>query len=182
MQSGEARAWISLGGNMSWNGLLGGDLFAKAITRLGEGGFRPLRRSRLWRGPAWPDPSDPLFYNAVVEGAWGGSAPELLTLLLLVEAEFGRRRSVKNAPRTLDLDLLDMEGGRGWFPPDLDVPHPRLAARAFILGPLAEAAPDWRHPGSGFSAQELYEVTENKEDYGPVTENGRWGAEITANP
>ena len=167
-----------MGGNIPWNGLLGAALFERALAALAEGGFRLTRASRLWVGPAWPDPSDPLFYNAVAEGRWAGSPPALLGLLLRTETAFGRRRSVKNAPRTLDLDLLDMEDGRGRFEPDLEVPHPRLSVRPFALGPLAEAAPDWRHPESGSSAADLFEVSENKQNYRPASEKLLKGPEI----
>lgn len=176
------RAWISLGGNMPWNGMTGAALFDAALAALAEHGFAVTRVSRVWIGPAWPDPSDPPFYNAVAEGRWPGSPLGLLDLLLKTETGFGRRRSLKNAPRTLDLDLLDIEGGRGRFAPDLVVPHPRLSLRPFILGPLAEAAPDWRHPETGRAAQEMFEASENKEQYVPVTEKPLKPPEITANP
>ncbi len=162
--------------------MVGGALFAEALNVLAQSGFQATGFSRVWAGPAWPDPSDPAFYNAVVEGGWRGTPPQLLALLLEVEAAFGRRRGVKNAPRTLDLDLLDFEGGRGRFEPDLEVPHPRLSVRPFILGPLADASPDWRHPDIGKSARGLYEAAENKEEYRPVTEMPLQLAEITANP
>jgi 2-amino-4-hydroxy-6-hydroxymethyldihydropteridine diphosphokinase len=77
----------------------------------------------------------------------------LLALLHSVEAEFGRQRVLPNAPRTLDLDLLDydglvMEGG-------ITLPHPRMSVRGFVLAPLAEIAPGWRHPVTGLGAAEL---------------------------
>ena len=63
-----------------------------------------------------------------------------------VEREFGRARGVRNAPRTLDLDLLDYEGRIEGGPPVL--PHPRIELRAFVLVPLADIAPLWKHPVS----------------------------------
>ncbi|MET0545463.1 MAG: 2-amino-4-hydroxy-6-hydroxymethyldihydropteridine diphosphokinase [Caulobacterales bacterium] len=165
-----ARAWVSLGGNLAWNGLLGADLFEAAMDKLEVGGFRIRARSALWTGPAWPDPSDPAFYNAVVEGAWTGRPDALMQLLLDVERAFGRTRSQKNAPRTLDLDLLDVEGAQGVFAGDLILPHPRLTQRAFILGPLAEAAPAWRDQKTGLSALDLFELIENKQNYSPMSE------------
>lgn len=177
-----ARAWISLGGNIRWQGLTGAPLFEAVLEALAKGGFQVTRTSRVWVGPAWPDPADPPFYNAVVEGRWADGPSALLALLLETETAFGRRRSVRNAPRTLDLDLLDLEGGRGWFEPDLEVPHPRLSVRPFILGPLADAAPDWRHPDTGHSAGELFEGAENKEKYCCAAEKLLKAPEITANP
>src|SRR3546814_14054145 len=80
---------------------------------------------------------------------------ELLAVLHEVEAEHERVRSVPNASRTLDLDLLAyddrvVDGAGG-----LMLPHPRLSERAFVLQPLVELAPEWRHPGSGLTAAEM---------------------------
>jgi 2-amino-4-hydroxy-6-hydroxymethyldihydropteridine diphosphokinase len=76
------------------------------------------------------------------------SAPELLAELFAMEARFGRERSVKNAPRTLDLDLL-LHGDRIQDDPELTLPHPRMHERAFVLAPLAEIAPELSIPGRG---------------------------------
>jgi 2-amino-4-hydroxy-6-hydroxymethyldihydropteridine diphosphokinase len=81
------------------------------------------------------------------------SPAALLTLLHEVEASFGRKRAEPNAPRTLDLDILDYEGRVEQGPPVL--PHPRMAGRAFVLLPLRDVAPDWRHPVSGQSISDL---------------------------
>lgn len=79
----------------------------------------------------------------------GSIAPEaLLDAVQAIEAGFGRTRPYPNAPRTLDLDILDMDG-RLRDTPRLSLPHPRMAARAFVLRPLAEVAPGWRHPATG---------------------------------
>jgi 2-amino-4-hydroxy-6-hydroxymethyldihydropteridine diphosphokinase len=70
-----------------------------------------------------------------------------------IETLFGRIRGERNAARTLDLDLLDYHGIAQPGPPTL--PHPRMAERAFVLVPLAEVAPDWRHPVLQLSVREL---------------------------
>jgi 2-amino-4-hydroxy-6-hydroxymethyldihydropteridine diphosphokinase len=126
-----------------------------ALERLAGEGVRVRRRSRWYRSPAWPDPSQPEFVNAVAEIETALGAGALLALLHRIEDGLGRVRSVANAPRTVDLDLLDyrgaVEGGAGG--PVL--PHPRLHQRAFVLLPLAEIAPDWRHPVSRRGIGEL---------------------------
>jgi 2-amino-4-hydroxy-6-hydroxymethyldihydropteridine diphosphokinase len=90
----------------------------------------------------------PDFINAVVTLDTRLSASELLTELFAVEARFGRQRSVRNAPRTLDLDLL-LHGDQVSADSQLTLPHPRMHQRAFVLAPLAEIAPGLVVPGHG---------------------------------
>ncbi|MBK9020462.1 MAG: 2-amino-4-hydroxy-6-hydroxymethyldihydropteridine diphosphokinase [Sulfuritalea sp.] len=90
----------------------------------------------------------PDFINAVVALDAVSPAPTLLDDLFDIEARFGRSRSVKNAPRTLDLDLL-LYGDETSDDPLLTLPHPRLHERAFVLAPLSEIAPDLFIPGRG---------------------------------
>ena len=88
-------------------------------------------------------------------GPTGLSAAELLDLLHGIEREMGRERRVRDEARVIDLDLLiygETLSGPGETP---ILPHPRLAERAFVVLPLTELAPDWRHPGSGQSLQEM---------------------------
>jgi len=96
----------------------------------------------------------PDFINAVVELVAVSSAPTLLEALFAIEERFGRQRSVKNAPRTLDLDLL-LYGDTVSDDPQLTLPHPRLHERAFVLAPLAEIAPQLNIPGRGGVAELL---------------------------
>ena len=101
-----------------------------------------------------PSSDQPWFVNAVAEIATELSPPELLARLLALEARFGRERSVRDAARTLDLDLLDYDGLH-CATTDLVLPHPRLHERRFVLLPLSEIAPQWRHPRLGLTAAEL---------------------------
>jgi 2-amino-4-hydroxy-6-hydroxymethyldihydropteridine diphosphokinase len=109
--------------------------------------------SPFYATPAWPDPSDPRFVNAVARVTTVLSPHVLMERLLGIETRFGRRRSAANAPRTLDLDLIDYDGRIEDGPPVL--PHPRMTTRAFVLRPLFDIAPDWRHPVSGASVGAL---------------------------
>ncbi len=125
-----------------------------ALARFPSTGLREVARSRLWRSQAWPDPHDPPYLNAValVETTLGPE--EVIAVLLALEARAGRTRAGANAPRTLDLDLI-AHGRRVIEGPRLSVPHPRAAERRFVMGPLAELAPAWRHPVTGECAAEL---------------------------
>src|SRR5260370_522561 len=96
------------------------------------------------------------YFNAVAEISTALPADRLLAELHAIEGDFGRVRGIPNAPRTIDLDLLDYHGeiaagGLG----KATLPHPRMVGRAFVLRPLADVAPEWRHPVSGASIQAL---------------------------
>jgi len=114
-------------------------------------------QSDLWRSKAWPDPSQPQYLNAVFAVETNMSAAELMFTLLEIEQSFGRERSVPNAPRTLDLDLIAY-GDEVIDEPGLTVPHPRAAVRRFVMGPLSQVAPAWVHPVLGKTALALFEA------------------------
>jgi 2-amino-4-hydroxy-6-hydroxymethyldihydropteridine diphosphokinase len=152
----DAEAIVALGTNVAFGGLAGAALLAGAGEALASHGLNVRRRSSFWLSPAWPNRADPPFVNACLAiEAWAEGPDSLMALLHKVEAAFGRVRERRNAPRTLDLDLiawadLRLEGKRG-----LQIPHPRLVGRAFVLAPLAEIAPGWRHPVTGERVQAL---------------------------
>lgn len=102
--------------------------------------------SGLWESPAWPDPlAQPAYKNAVARIDTDLSAQDLLGVLKRVEQEFGRKAAFRNAPRPLDLDILDYNG-QVFETENLTLPHPRMYQRAFVLFPLQEIAPDWSDP------------------------------------
>jgi 2-amino-4-hydroxy-6-hydroxymethyldihydropteridine diphosphokinase len=101
-----------------------------------------------------PPSAQPWFVNAVAILETALEPVALLDALLALEAQFGRVRGARNAPRSLDLDLLDY-GGRLIDSERLILPHPRLHKRRFVLAPLVEVAPAWRHPRLGLGAGEL---------------------------
>lgn len=116
--------------------------------------------SPLYRTAPVPESSQPWFVNAVAKIAGDFTPHALLDLLLKTERAFGRVRGdgeAPNAPRTLDLDLLDYRG-KIFSDTRLTLPHPRLHARAFVLHPLRDVAPHWRHPVSGSSVHALIDA------------------------
>jgi 2-amino-4-hydroxy-6-hydroxymethyldihydropteridine diphosphokinase len=129
-----------------------------ALRALEEEGVRIAQRSRWYRSAAVPASDQPDFVNgvAIVETALDPGA--LLALLHRVEARFGRVRGEPNAARTLDLDLLAYDDRVSDGPAGPILPHPRLHERAFVLYPLADVAPQWRHPRLGKTAASLKQL------------------------
>jgi 2-amino-4-hydroxy-6-hydroxymethyldihydropteridine diphosphokinase len=126
-----------------------------ALRQLAARSITIVKQSGFYRSAAWPDPNDPSFVNAVAAVKTDFDPAALLSVLHEIEAAFGRQRGKPNAPRTLDVDLLDYDGRIEDGPPQL--PHPRMDARAFVLVPLREVAPNWRHPVSGHGVSDLIE-------------------------
>lgn len=153
-----AIAYIALGAN------LGDPLrtVRAAITALQEmPNARFIAGSSLYRTAPVGLKHQPDFINAVVELETALAPAELLTRLFAIEAAFGRVRSIRNAPRTLDLDLL-LYGDQILDLPELTLPHPRMTERAFVLAPLAEIAPDLAIPGRGPLAALLPQVADQR--------------------
>jgi 2-amino-4-hydroxy-6-hydroxymethyldihydropteridine diphosphokinase len=158
---------VALGSNLkgSYGSLQ--NLLEAALVALEAEGLNIVARSGWWRSAAWPDPSEPDYLNGVVIVETGHDAAGVIAVLQRVEQTFGRTRGEKNAARTLDLDLI-AHGRTVTTDPVLSVPHPRAAERRFVMGPLAEIAPGWRHPILGQTAVALAEIAEVGKDARPA--------------
>lgn len=153
---------IGLGANLPSKVGAPAETLEAALRALDAGPHRVRARSRLYRSRAVSAIAQPDYVNAVarLETEFGPGA--LLDRLMEVEAVFGRKRRLRDEPRPLDLDILDYHGTVTIPKPEADgeggglvLPHPRMADRAFVLLPLLDVAPDWRHPATGESAQAL---------------------------
>ena len=171
-----AELLISIGSNVSFGEQSSRELVSNAVILLESHGFCQLRCADLYDSPCHPKGAGPDFVNTVVAARWDGAerggpadgARAALAALHALESEMGRVRTTRWAPRVIDLDLLDFDGlvlpdpvlWRHWhdLPPDrqaretpdrLILPHPRIQDRAFVLVPLADVAPGWRHPVLG---------------------------------
>lgn len=149
---------VALGSNMAGGFASSEALLEAALARFPEAGLPVLARSGWWRSAAWPDPRSPEYRNgvALVEATQGPQG--VLEALFAIESSFARTRGAKNAPRTLDLDLIAYGRQVMDAPGDasgLTLPHPRAHERRFVMGPLAEIAPGWVHPVLGRTAKEL---------------------------
>ncbi|WP_291842815.1 2-amino-4-hydroxy-6-hydroxymethyldihydropteridine diphosphokinase [Maricaulis sp.] len=150
--------YIALGANLPLGACSPRETLARARAALDAAGLPVFAASSDWHSPAWPDPSDPPYVNAVVAVRSGRSARDILDTLHRIEADFGRERGVRNAPRPLDLDLIDCRGEQFGAEDGLVIPHPRASQRAFVLLPLAEIAPNWCDPVSKRSIDALIEA------------------------
>lgn len=130
------------------------DTLTAALAALKEKRIRILTRSGWYRTEPVPRSDQPWFVNAVVSLATELGAKDLLNALQATERQFGRVRGEPNAPRILDLDILDYQG-EVIDTTALVLPHPRLHERRFVLVPIAEIAPDWRHPILELTAVQL---------------------------
>ena len=165
----EAPKIVALGSNLGAFGLSPLETLERALERFSALGLTVVKRSGWWRSAAWPNAADPPFLNGVALVRTALTAEGALAALHAIEEEFGRDRSpeaVRNAPRPLDLDLIAWGSRVQAGPPVL--PHPRAAERRFVMGPLAEVAPEWVHPGLNTTAQALAEQARVGGDAHPI--------------
>ena len=126
-----------------------------ALAALGQAGVRVVARSRWYRSAPVPASDQPWFVNGVAEVETDLAPAALLEVLHGIEQDFGRVRRARDEARVIDLDILAYDGvvSRPGETPAL--PHPRLAERAFVVLPLADLAPEWRHPVTGERAGDM---------------------------
>lgn len=143
------RAFLSLGSNLGNRRAHIRD----AVALLEAGRVRIVRASRLYETrPAEVSDEQENYLNMVVECACEGDVFDLLELCHGIEKSLGRSRPYRHAPRTMDIDILLIEGA--WVCRDgLEVPHPRMEKRAFVIHPLAEIAPDLILPSGRTAVQ-----------------------------
>lgn len=136
---------IGIGGNLASRFGSPRETCEAALVAMAAHGIHPRRRSRLWRTAPVPVSDQPWFVNLVADVETDLPPHRLLDVLNDIEEDFGRVRMHRDEARPIDLDIIDY---RGWLvrTDRLALPHPRLEARAFVLRPLAEIAPGWRHP------------------------------------
>jgi len=150
---------IGLGSNISGAGFnTSEEVLEAALNMLINNDIDLLERSPWYRSAPIPASDQPWFVNGVAMIRTGLPAVALLEALHRVEGKFGRVRVRRNESRTLDLDLLAYDNQIAQDPDGLVLPHPRLQERAFVLQPLADLAPAWRHPITGLTAAEMLDL------------------------
>lgn len=150
-------AYLSLGSNL-------GDREANlraAIQRLESAGVRVLRRSSVYETEPQELRDQPWFLNLVAEVGIHMPPEELLGRIHEIETELGRSRVVAKGPRSIDIDIL-LYDNDAVEAEELQIPHPRLAQRRFVLEPLAELVPELLHPGTGKSIREMLAAVQDQ--------------------
>lgn len=179
------KSLIALGSNANRDLALSLGLVKAAILQLEGDELRITATSQFYQTPCFPAGAGPDFVNAAIEVETALSPLELLRLFHQVEAQFGRERPSRWAPRTLDIDLIasgqevipDQHEVQRWMdlplevqktvaPEELLLPHPRLQDRAFVLIPLMDIAPDWTHPLTGQTVKEMLDALPDSEKTG----------------
>jgi 2-amino-4-hydroxy-6-hydroxymethyldihydropteridine diphosphokinase len=135
----------------------------KAIASLADAGVRVSKISSFYETEPVDLREQPWFLNGVVEGETGLSALELLRGLREIESRMGSKKLVAKGPRLIDMDIL-LYGSETIDTPELQVPHPRMLLRRFVLVPLAEIAPQFQHPSWTKTVSELAAATTDRSE------------------
>ena len=135
------KAHLSLGSNLGERE----KNLARAMEELEKRGVKILRRSSIYETEPVEIREQAWFLNCAIEVETELQPQQLMSALLEIELELGRRREIKYGPRTIDLDIL-LQGDTIVNSPQLTIPHPKMAERRFVLVPLAEIAPQAMHP------------------------------------
>jgi len=133
----------------------------KAKFELSENKIKILRSSNFYESVSWPNPNNPKFLNIVVEIKTCLKPLELLKICKKIEKNLGRKKSIRNSPRTCDIDILDYNNKT--FNRDIILPHPRMHKRNFVLLPLFEINKDWVHPVSKNHIKRLILLLRNRD-------------------
>ena len=144
------KVFMSLGSNTG-NRLI---ILTKALSELERSGFCIINRSKIWETSPWGFTDQPRFLNMCLCAETELTPEKMIKTIINIEIKLGRRRSIKWGPREIDIDIIAI-GEMVIETPDLSVPHPHMHERTFVLIPLKEIAPQFRHPVTGKTLDEM---------------------------
>jgi len=157
---------LSLGSNLSSKFGNRKDNLKLAISLLESGGIIIVKKSSVYETPSYPDKTKPKFLNILISVETDFLPEELMRVLLHVEKKLERKRKVKNEPRTCDIDIIDYHGQLINIKKEkfhLIIPHKNLSSRIFVLIPLQEILPNWKHPKTKEMVTTLIQKLPNEE-------------------
>ena len=146
-----------------------GDRFANinlAISSLESYGIKVIKRSSFYKSPSYPDKENPEFINVVILVETNLPPVDLMSVLTFIEEKLERKRIKKNDPRTCDIDIIDYNSqilNLKYNNLDFTVPHKELASRNFVLFPLSEISPMWKHPKTKETINNLIQKLDEEE-------------------
>jgi 2-amino-4-hydroxy-6-hydroxymethyldihydropteridine diphosphokinase len=154
-----------------------------AMEEMNDRGLKIQAYSSWYQSPAWPPSDQPWYVNGACAITTSMAPLHLLNEILSIEQKFGRKRSITNAARTLDLDILVYHDRISELGSDPILPHPRITKRAFALYPVQDINPNWCHPVTGepvdklilalSNSTEIFRMPQGKGAYGT-----EWGGVI----
>jgi 2-amino-4-hydroxy-6-hydroxymethyldihydropteridine diphosphokinase len=156
------KVYFSLGSNLGDRALH----IKKALKQLEEEGVRITKRSSMYETEPVEFHKQGWFLNCAVEAETELTPKQLLRVVRNIEKELGRKRVIRSGPRTLDIDIL-IYGETLTYGKELEIPHPRMAQRRFVLVPMAEIAPSLRHPALHLTMAQLLEATSDRSQVQP---------------
>ena len=167
---------LGIGSNLSSKN---GDRFTNinlSISILESKFIKILKRSSFYETPSYPNKKNPKFINVVIKVSTNLSIEDFIAALISTEEKLQRKRNLKNEPRTCDIDILDYNGKINNFNfknQIFNVPHKKLNFRNFVLYPLYEIEPNWKHPKSKEKVSSLIEnlTEENRKSILKVKKN-----------
>ena len=136
---------IALGSNIPFKNLLPTQILEKTYSILKNYNINIIKKSHIYQSEAYPNKSDPLFYNSALSIDTKLQPNELLKNILKIEKNFGRVRTKKNSPRTLDIDIISFDD-LILNQSNLKIPHPSLHLRPFVILPIRDLDKNWKHP------------------------------------
>ena len=136
---------IALGSNIPFKNKSPMEIIEAAYNTLANFNIKILKKSNIYLSEAYPNKSDPLFYNSALSIETTLQPIDLLDKILKIEKLFGRERKEKNSPRTLDIDIISYDN-LILNEKNIKIPHPALHLRPFVILPIRDLDTNWKHP------------------------------------